>query len=116
MRADTQSLKQQQEDKRWRCAGVMIFIAIDCMSLPKLAEVVATCHKDGDMEHTQKKYMKMTHSCERIGLCYATAKFLQRGRKNKVAVECAAEKIFPYEKTATRRCSKNAQRRKIARN
>ena len=77
------------------------FFAIDCMSLLKLAEVVATCHKDGDMEHTQKKYMKMTHSCERIGLCYATAKILQRGRKNKVAVECAAEKDSRTEKPQT---------------
>jgi len=67
------------------------------------------------MEHTQKKYMKTTHRCEKIGLCYATAKFLQRGRKNKVAVECAVEKDSRTEKTANRRCSKNAQRRKIAR-
>ena len=50
------------------------------------------------MEHTQKKYMKMTHSCEKIGLCYATAKILQRGRKNKVAVERAVEKDSRTEK------------------
>jgi len=41
-RADTQSIKQQ-EDKWWRC-GVMILFAIYCMSLLKLAEVVATHH------------------------------------------------------------------------
>jgi len=53
------------------------------------------------MEHTQKKYMKTTHRCEKIGLCYATAKFLQRGRKNKVAVECAVEKDSRTEKPQT---------------
>ena len=36
----------------------------------------------------------MTHSWEKIaGLCYATAKILQRGRKNKVTVELAVGKI-----------------------
>ena len=47
------------------------FFASDCMSLVKLAEVVAICHQDGDIEHTQKKYLKMTHSCEKdwFALC-----------------------------------------------
>ena len=68
------------------------------MSVVKLAEVVAICHENGDIEHTQKKYLKMTHSCEKIDLCYATAKILQRGRKNKVAIECAVEKDSRTEK------------------
>ena len=32
---------------------------------------------------------KMTYCREKNGLCYATVKILQRGRKNKVVVECA---------------------------
>jgi len=36
--------------------------------------------------------------CEKIDLCYATAKILQRSRKNKVAVECAIEKDSRTEK------------------
>jgi len=42
-RADTQNIKQQEVEKWWRC-GVMILFAIYCMSLLKLAEVVAIHH------------------------------------------------------------------------
>jgi len=42
--------------------------------------------------------MKMTHSCEKNGLRNAPAKRLQRGRKNKVAVECAVGKDSRTEK------------------
>ena len=35
----------------------------------------------------------MTHICEKIGLCYATAKILQGGRKNKGTAERAVGKI-----------------------
>ena len=54
----------------------------------------------------------MTHSCEKIGLCYATAKILQCGSKNKDAVERAVEKNSRKKKTRDRRYLKNAQRRK----
>jgi len=55
----------------------------------------------------------MTHSYEKIGLCYATAKILQCGRKNKVALECVVEKNSRKKKTRYRRYIKNAQRHKI---
>ena len=63
-RADTQSIKQQQEDKWWRCGGIMIF----CNGL---YEVIKACRSGCNVslrrnkEHTQKKYWKMTHSCEK---------------------------------------------------
>ena len=79
------------------------------------AEVNAHRQEDGDIEHTQKKYLKMTHGCEKMDLCDATAKIPQQGRKNKVAVECAVRKICRQEKFRNHRYIKNTQRRKIAR-
>jgi len=67
----------------------------DCvlhLSVFSLADVVPLSHQNGDIEHTQKKHMKMAHSCETIGLCYATANILHWQKKNKVAVEDAVEK------------------------
>ena len=80
------------------------------------AEVNAHRQEDGDIEHTQKKYLKMTHSCEKKpDLCYATAKSLQCGGNKQSRLRMRGRKRFPYGKKANRRCSKNAQRRKSAR-
>jgi len=43
----------------------------------------------------------MTLIGEKIGLCYATAKILQCGRKNKGVVECAVEKSARKKKSET---------------
>ena len=59
----------------------------------------------------------MTHICNKIGLCYVTAKILQCGRISKGTVECAVEKDFrkknarppiPQERTKTQHCTKVA--------
>ena len=67
----------------------------------------------GYCTHKRNIYWKMTHICEKNGLCYATAKILQCGKKNKRTVKCAVGKDSRKKKNANRRCSKNAQRRKI---
>ena len=78
------------------------------------AEVNAHRHEDGDIEPTQKKhiYWKMTHICEKIDLCYATAKILQRGEKNKGTVQRTVGKIAArknFETTDTSRTHKDAK-------
>ena len=92
------------------------FVLTDCTGLLKPAEVCAIQQSDGDNEHTQKKktYQKRTHICEKIGLCYVTAKILQWRGKTKT-LENARSKKIPARKTSNRRCSNNAQRRKITR-
>jgi len=63
------------------------------------AEVNAHRQEDGDIEHTQEKHVKMTHSCEKkFGSLLCDSKNPQQGRKNKVAVECAVEKDSRTEK------------------
>ena len=63
-----------------------------------IAEVVALTQEDGDIEHTKEILENDTKLWKKLGLCYATGKILQRGRKNKDAVECAVEKDSRTEK------------------
>ena len=51
------------------------------------AEVNAHRQEDGDIEHTQEKNLKMTHSCEKILISVTRQqKFRNVAEKNKVAV------------------------------
>ena len=105
----------------WRNDAFVLFADVSIIGLLAkerrgTAEVNAHRQEDGDIEHTQEKYVKMTHSCEKkIDLCYATAKIPQRGRKKQSRCRMRGRKRFPYGKTANRRCNENAQRRKSAR-
>jgi len=60
-RADTQSIKQQEEEKWWPCGGVTMCISEN--EYIGTAEVVARSNLDGDIEHTQKKYRASIKSC-----------------------------------------------------
>jgi len=71
--------------------GVRFFLQLNVVALPKwlyagIKTVILNTHK-------RNIYWKITHSCKKNGVCYATAKILQCGRKNKVTVECAVGKI-----------------------
>ena len=54
--------------------------------------MVALSSLDGDIEHTQREYLTMTYSCEKMGICNAKAEILYRARKNNTTVERAVEK------------------------
>ena len=87
----------------WRNDAFVLFADVSIIGLLAkerrgAAEVNAHRQEDGDIEHTQKKYLKMTHGCDKIDLCYATAKILQRGGKNKIT----------GERTKTQNCKKVA--------
>ena len=56
----------------------------------------------------------MTHSREKKGLCYATAKILQRGRKKQSRCRMRGRKNCRQKKFRNHRYIKNTQRRKIA--
>jgi len=84
------------------------------LKIYSIAEVVALTQEDGDIEHTKEILENDTKTTKKVGLCYATGKMLQRGRKKQRPCGTRGRKIFPFGKTANRRCSKNAQRRKIA--
>jgi len=43
----------------------------------------------------------MTHICEKIHLCYATAKILQRGGKTKALENARSEKLPPGKNSET---------------
>ena len=54
----------------WSNDAVVVFVNfVVCWLLAKgrrcAAEVNAHRQEDGDIEHTQNKYLKMTHSCEK---------------------------------------------------
>jgi len=84
------------------------------MSLWKLAEVVAIHHEDGDIEHTQKKYMSETdtHLRKNWSLLCVSKKSAMLQKKQRHC-RMRGRKDTRKKKTANRRCSKNAQRRKI---
>ena len=80
------------------------------------AEVNAHRQEDGDIEHTQEKHVKMTHSCEKkFGSLLCDSKNSATGQKKQSRCRMRGRKRFPYGKTANRRCNENAQRRKITR-
>ena len=80
------------------------------------AEVNAHRQEDGDIEHTQKKYLKMTYSCDKkLISVMQQQKVCNVAEKNKSTVERTVGKICRQEKFRTHRYIKNTQRRKTAR-
>jgi len=77
--------------------------------------VVALSSLDGDIEHTQREYLTMTYSCEKMGICNAKAEILYRARKKQYHCRTRGRKKCRKEKSQNRRYINNAQRRKIAR-
>ena len=76
----------------WRNDAFVLFADVSIIGLLAkerrgTAEVNAHRQEDGDIEHTQEKYVKMTHSCEKILISVTRQqKFRNVAEKNKVAV------------------------------
>ena len=106
---------------QWRKEAFVLFadaiiIGLRAKERRGAAEGNAHRQEDGDIEHTPKKYRKMTHSCEKILISVTRQqKFRNVAEKKQSRCLMRVRKRVPYGKTANRRCNENAQRRKSAR-